>query len=103
MRRRRLIVIVVAIGVVLAVALPAANAASRWHRCSGVVQLSYGDAASSISALNLTCRNARSVIKAPATRLGYRCSNPFRHPKGSGGWITCRKAQRGVKFLYSQS
>jgi hypothetical protein len=29
---------------------------------------------------------ARRVIKGSAKRLGYRCSDPFQRPKGSGGW-----------------
>ena len=93
-----------AISLVLFLSFGAAgDARSKWRGCPGIVALSYGDTASHIRALNLSCREARRVMKAPARRLGYRCTNPFDHPHGSGGWITCQRKNRKVTFLYSQS
>jgi hypothetical protein len=95
------------IGLALAVGVaftaPAGARVAKWHKCSGVVRLADGDTASSITARNLACREVRRVIKAPASKRGYRCSNPFERPKGSGGWVVCHKGTRTIKFLYSQS
>lgn len=88
--------------VALGVGVPNSDAATSWRYCSGVLRLDARDSASRISAKNLSCAKARRVIRGPASNLGYACSNPFDDPKGSGGWITCRRGARAVKFLYSQ-
>src|SRR4051794_1936381 len=102
---RALLVALLLVGLAFAAALPTPADArvATWHRCFDTIRLSYGDVASRISARGLSYRRARRAIKAPASKLGYRCSNPFDRPKGSGGWIICRKPGRALKFLYSQS
>jgi len=102
---RALLVALLLVGLAFAAALPTPAGArvARWHKCSGTIRLSYGDLASRISARGLSCRRARRAIKAPASKLGYHCSNPFDRPKGSGGWIICRRLGRVLKFLYTQS
>ena len=103
MRRGLVAALLGAIACLTPLTSPALSKSHPWHKCSGVVRLSFGDTASSIKARDLSCRDARRIIKAPARKLGYHCSNPFAHPKGSGGWITCTKGRHGVHFLYSQS
>lgn len=88
--------------VALVTGVPHSDAATSWRYCSGVLRLDAGDSASRISAKNLSCAKARQVIRGPASNLGYACSNPFDHPMGSGGWITCRRGAHAVKFLYGQ-
>jgi hypothetical protein len=70
----------------------AASGTAAWRSCPGVLSLQFGDSASRLKA-----------VKAPASKLGYRCTNPFDRPQGSGGWITCRKGTRAIRFLYGQA
>jgi hypothetical protein len=81
----------------------AASGTAAWRSCPGVLSLQFGDSASRLKARGLSCARARQVVKAPASKLGYRCTNPFDRPQGSGGWITCRKGTRAIRFLYGQA
>jgi hypothetical protein len=60
-----------AVGLVLEAGAASVVHASRWHTCSRVVRLRYGDTASAISASILSCRRPRMVIRAPARKVGY--------------------------------
>jgi hypothetical protein len=62
-----------------------------------------GDIASRIVVRNIGCKRAKRVIKAPASRLGYTCTDPFDRPFGSGGFVHCRKGSVRIRFLYSQA
>lgn len=77
--------------------------AAQWRKCSGIVKLPYGEQAREISVRRVGCGEARRAIKAPASKLGYQCTDPFDDPQGSGGWVTCRKGKRAIRFLYVQS
>ena len=93
---------VAAIAVAPAKADAATRAASARH-CPGHVALTYGDIASRIVVKNIGCMRAKRVIKIPASKMGYTCTNPFDRPLGSGGFIWCRKASVRIRFLYSQA
>ena len=84
------------------VCTPSALAAGGRH-CPGAVALQYGDTASRVAVQNISCKRAKRVIKAPATKLGYRCTNPFNRSFGSGGFIRCSKGSTRINFLYAQT
>lgn len=87
--------------IVQSAASTAAFATSK--NCRGTVRLRYGDSASHIVVKNIGCKRAKRAIKTPARKLGYTCSNPFDRPRGSGGFIHCRKNSVRIRFLYTQS
>jgi hypothetical protein len=95
---RRLIIV----GLAIAASLGGPSLASAQH-CPGTVALEYGDTASRITAQGVGCNRAKRVIRAPAVKLGYRCTNPFDRPSGSGGFVRCRKGPTRIAFLYSQA
>ena len=98
----RLAVVLFACASLWLMCVPSTLAASARH-CPGRVELTAGDSASRIIAKNIGCMRAKRVIKAPAPTRGYTCTNPFDRPRGSGGFIRCRKGSVRIRFLYSQS
>lgn len=72
---------------------------SKYRPCVGKVRLSAGDLATQIKAKQMSCRRAKKVIKAPATKLGYRCKT---RKKDGLPQVTCTKGHKAVKFIYIQ-
>ena len=79
---------------------------SGYRNCSGRTLIpipgasNAHDIATQIKARNMSCGQAKRVIRAPATDRGYRCSSRAR--RGKAPRITCTKGSRAVRFTYIQ-